>query len=126
MRISTLQWPAISAGVVLISAYARPSTWRQKFNTRKATANNMNFQSLTPNSKLFKLLLRMKRSASRAHYFLPVKTIVVITVILSVIVFLTTSAFKENNGAADVAGYKIFSTDSTESARAFLQVYKVL
>ena len=68
----------------------------------------------------------MKRSASKAHYFLPVKTIVVVTVILSVIVFLTTSAFKEKNSAADVAGYKIFSTDSTESVRAFLQVYKVL
>jgi len=66
-----------------------------------------------------------QRSEKEAHYFLPLKAIGVIAVILSVIV-LSSSAFKENNSAADVAGYKISSTDSTESVRAFLQVYKVL
>jgi hypothetical protein len=66
-----------------------------------------------------------QRSEKKAHYFLPLKAISVIAVILAVIV-LTSSAFKENNSATDVAGYKIFSTDSTESVRAFLQVYKVL
>jgi hypothetical protein len=66
-----------------------------------------------------------QRSANKAHYFLPIKTIVVIAVILSLIV-LTTSAFKDNNTVADVAGYKIVNTDSAESVQAFLQVYKVL
>lgn len=66
-----------------------------------------------------------QRSEKKAHYFLPLKAIGVIAVILAVIV-LTSSAFKENNSAADVAGYKIFRTDSTESVRAFLEVYKVL
>jgi hypothetical protein len=66
-----------------------------------------------------------QRSEKKAHYFLPLKAISVIAVILAVIV-LTSSAFKENNSATDVAGYKIFSTDSTESVRAFLEVYKVL
>ena len=66
-----------------------------------------------------------QHSENKAHYFLPVKAIVVIAVILSIIV-LTTSAFKDNNNAADVAGYKNVNTDSVESAQAFLQVYKVL
>lgn len=66
-----------------------------------------------------------QHSENKAHYFLPVKAIVVVAVILCIIV-LTTSAFKDNNNAADVAGYKNVNTDSAESAQAFLQVYKVL
>jgi hypothetical protein len=86
----------------------------------------MNFQSLTKNSILFKFPSRMKhRAANRAHYFFPIKTIVVAAVILSIIV-LTTSAFKDNNATYNVAGDKIVITDSVESVQAFLQVYKVL
>ena len=66
-----------------------------------------------------------QHSANKAHYFLPVKAIVVIAVLLAVIV-LTTSAFKDNNIAADVTGSKSVNTDSAESVQAFLQVYKVL
>jgi len=66
-----------------------------------------------------------QHSENKAHYFLPVKAIVVIAAILSIIV-LTTSAFKDSNTAVDVAGYKNVNTDSVESAQAFLQVYKVL
>jgi hypothetical protein len=67
----------------------------------------------------------MKRLANTAHYFLPVKTIAVMGAILSIIV-LTTSAFNDNSTVAGIAAYKMVKTDSTESARAFLQVYKVL
>ena len=67
-----------------------------------------------------------KRSETKARYFLPVKTIVVIACILSIIA-LTTSAFKEEDDAnAGIAGYKNDNTDSVESVQAFLQVYKVL
>ena len=66
-----------------------------------------------------------KRLETKAHYLFPIKTIVVIGVILSIIV-LTTSAFKDNNIAADFAGYENVNTDSAESVQAFLQVYKVL
>ena len=66
-----------------------------------------------------------QHSENKARYFLPVKTIVVIGIILCIIV-LTTSAFKYNNTLADVSGYKDVNTDSTESVQAFLQVYKVL
>jgi len=67
-----------------------------------------------------------QRSENKVYYFLPVKAIVVMAVILSIIV-LTTSAFKDNNNtAADFAGYKHVNTDSAESVQAFLQVYKVL
>ena len=65
-----------------------------------------------------------QRSENKVHYFFPVKAIVVIAVILSIIVF-TTSAFKDKNNVADVVGYKNV-TDSVESVQAFLQVYKVL
>ena len=66
-----------------------------------------------------------KRLETKAHYLFPIKTIVVIGVILSIIV-LTTSAFKDNNIAADFAGYENVNADSAESVKAFLQVYKVL
>src|SRR5579871_3456596 len=39
---------------------------------------------------------------------------------------LTTSAFKDSKTVMDIAVYKNAVTDSTESAEAFLQVYKVL
>jgi len=65
-----------------------------------------------------------QRSENKVHHFFPVKAIVVIAVILSIIVF-TTSAFKDKNNVADVVGYKNV-TDSVESVQAFLQVYKVL
>ena len=65
-----------------------------------------------------------QRSEHKARYYFPVKAIVVITVMLSIIVF-TTSAF-EHTDATNISGYKKVNTDSAESVRAFLQVYKVL
>ncbi len=64
-------------------------------------------------------------SEKKLHYFLHLKVIVLIAVILTVVV-LTTSAFKDSKTVMDIAVYKNAVTDSTESAEAFLQVYKVL
>jgi len=69
----------------------------------------------------------MKQHSENAkRYFLPVKTIAVIVVILSVIA-VTTSAFKDKNDfAANNAKYVDINKDSVESVEAFMQVYKVL
>lgn len=67
-----------------------------------------------------------QHSANRARYFLPVKTITVMAVILSVIV-VTTSAFKDKyNYKIKDTKHAIINKDSMESAQAFLKVYKVL
>ena len=62
----------------------------------------------------------------KARYFLPVRTIIVMTGILAVIV-VTTSAFKDkNNFTYTDAIYDDINKDSVESVEAFMQVYKVL
>jgi hypothetical protein len=67
-----------------------------------------------------------QHSEVKASYFLPVKTITVMAVILSVIT-VTTSAFKDkNNCKSDDAKYDVVNKDSVESVEAFMQVYKVL
>ena len=66
-----------------------------------------------------------QHSENKKHFVLPVKTIVVMTIIFSVIV-ITTSAFKNKNEVATPVSNKHINTDSVESAQAFLQVYKVL
>jgi mono/diheme cytochrome c family protein len=67
-----------------------------------------------------------QHSENKARYFLPIKTITVMAIILSVIV-ITASAFKsKNNIVSDDMKYSAINTDSVESAQAFLQVYKVL
>jgi len=67
-----------------------------------------------------------QHSETKASYFLPVKAIIVMGVILSVIV-VTASAFEDKNTSAGntiTAGDK--TKDSVESVEAFMQVYKVL
>ena len=67
-----------------------------------------------------------QQSENRTRYFLPLKTITVMAIILSVIV-ITTSAYKsKDNIISDYAKYNSINADSVESAQAFLQVYKVL
>jgi len=67
-----------------------------------------------------------QHSETKAHHFLPVKTITVISVILLVIA-VTTSSFKnksdfrDNNAKSDD-----INKDSVESVEAFMKVYKVL
>jgi hypothetical protein len=65
-----------------------------------------------------------QHSDLKKQYFLPVKTITVLTIILSVIVLMN-SAFKSepaNSNAGDERIYK----DSVESVKAFMDVYRVL
>lgn len=66
-----------------------------------------------------------QHSEIRSRYF-PVKTIVIITGFLLIIV-VTTSAFKEkNNVTTGNMNFTYINEDSVESAQAFMQVYKVL
>jgi hypothetical protein len=67
-----------------------------------------------------------QHSETKARYFFPARTIMVIAVILSVIA-VTASAFKDKNGfTGDAAKYDGINRDSAESVKAFMQVYKVL
>ena len=62
---------------------------------------------------------------NKASYFLPVKTIAVVVVILSIIA-VATSGFKVKNDAAITTRTENINTDSIESVKAFTEVYKVL
>jgi mono/diheme cytochrome c family protein len=67
-----------------------------------------------------------QHSENKARFFLPVKTITVMAIILSVIV-ITASAYKsKDNIVNDDMKSNVINADSVESAQAFLQVYKVL
>ena len=67
-----------------------------------------------------------QHSENKSRYSLPLKTITVMAIILSVIV-ITASAYKsKDNIISDDAKYNSINADSVESAQAFLQVYKVL
>ena len=66
-----------------------------------------------------------QHSEITSRYFLPVKTITVIVVIVSVIA-VTTSAFKAKNDFATNNAKFDINKDSVESVEAFMQVYKVL
>ena len=59
------------------------------------------------------------------YFFLPVKAITVMVVILSIIA-VSTSGFKINNDAAITTRTENMNTDSIESVKAFTEVYKVL
>ena len=63
-----------------------------------------------------------QHSETTAHYFLPVKAITVLIIILSVIA-ITTSAFKDKNLKVI---HDDINKDSVESVKAFMEVYKVL
>lgn len=62
-----------------------------------------------------------QHSEHTAHYFLPVKTVTVLVIMLSVIAVVS-SGF--NNHTATKAAY--INKDSVESVKAFMQVYQVL
>ena len=67
-----------------------------------------------------------QHSENKARFFLPVKTITVMAIILSVIV-ITASSYKSKNNIVNYdTKHSAINTDSVESAQAFLQVYKVL
>ena len=62
----------------------------------------------------------------KAHYFLPVKTIVVLIVIMSVIGIITSGFKGKKDDAGDDDKYEAAARDSVESVQAFASVYKVL
>lgn len=67
----------------------------------------------------------MKQPAkTRVSHYLPLKTIIMMVIILSVIA-ITTSAFKGKNPFVK-ATYENINQDSVESVAAFAEVYKVL
>jgi hypothetical protein len=67
-----------------------------------------------------------QHSEIKASHFLPVKTITVMAIIVSVII-VTTSAFMNKNGfAGNDVKYSGINKDSVESVKAFMKVYKVL
>ena len=67
-----------------------------------------------------------QHSEIKASSFLPVKTITVMAIIVSIIAVMT-SAFKNKNDFTDNdVKYNGFNKDSVESVKAFMQVYKVL
>ena len=67
-----------------------------------------------------------QHSEIKAIHFLPVKTITVMAIIVSIII-VTTSAFKNKNDfMGNDVKYNGINKDSVESVKAFMQVYKVL
>jgi len=67
-----------------------------------------------------------QHSEIKAGHFLPVKTITVMAIIVSIII-VTTSAFKNKNDfMGNDVKYNGINKDSVESVKAFMQVYKVL
>lgn len=67
-----------------------------------------------------------EHSEIKAYRFSPVKTITVMTIILSVIAVMS-SAFKDKNDFTDNnVKHNDINKDSIESVKAFMQVYKVL
>lgn len=65
---------------------------------------------------------------NKRQYFLPVKTLTVLLIILATAAIVTAS-FKDKNdlkNSDDTTGDNNINKDSIESAKAFLQVYKVL
>src|SRR6266545_4787669 len=67
----------------------------------------------------------MKRKSNfNKPYFLPLKTITVIAIILSVVVLMSFSLKDEPK--ISTVGNVIINKDSVESVKAFMDVYKVL
>src|SRR5688500_3200693 len=65
-----------------------------------------------------------QHSDSKKQYFLPLKTITVLAIILSVIVFMSFSS--KNETTIGKTKHEIINKDSVESVKAFMDVYKVL
>ena len=70
--------------------------------------------------------MKKPHSETKATYFLPVKTIAVLVILLSLIGVMT-SAFKGKNAiAGEEETFDTVAKDSVESVEAFMDVYKVL
>ena len=66
-----------------------------------------------------------QHSENKARYFLPVRTLTVLIIILSV-TGITASGFKNKNDVVINAGTENINKDSIESVKAFSTVYQVL
>jgi hypothetical protein len=67
-----------------------------------------------------------QHSEIKASHFLPVKTIIVMAIILSVIAIMTSAFKNKNDFAGNDVKYNGLNKDSVASVKAFMQVYKVL
>ena len=67
-----------------------------------------------------------QHSEIKASDFLPVKTITVMVIILSVIAVMTMAFKNKNDFTGNDAKYNDINKDSVASVKAFMQVYKVL
>jgi hypothetical protein len=68
----------------------------------------------------------IQHSENKTRYFLPLRTITVMAIILSVIIIIASAYKSKDNIISDDAKYNSINADSVKSAHAFLQVYKVL
>src|SRR5437773_1306089 len=67
-----------------------------------------------------------QHSETTARYFFPVKTIIVMAIILLVIAVMTPAFKYKDDLTANNAKSDDINTDSVASVEAFMQVYKVL
>lgn len=67
-----------------------------------------------------------QHSEIKSGRFFPVKTITVITIMLSFVVIMSFAFKTKNDFTAEDAEYHHFNKDSVASVKAFMQVYKVL
>ena len=67
-----------------------------------------------------------QHSEIKASHFLPVKTITVMAIIVSVIIVTTSAFMNKNDFAGNDVKYSGINKDSVESVKAFMKVYKVL
>jgi mono/diheme cytochrome c family protein len=62
----------------------------------------------------------------KKHHFFPVKTIIAMVIILSVIAVMSSAFTNKNDFNSNAANHDHGSKDSVESVKAFMQVYRVL
>ena len=67
-----------------------------------------------------------QHSEFKAHHFFPVRTVTAMAIILSVIAVMTSAFKNKNDFTGKDANYGDINTDSVESVKAFMQLYKVL
>ena len=67
-----------------------------------------------------------QHSATKPGYFLPVKTIAAMTIIVLVIAMMTSAFTNKNDFTGNDSNYNHPNKDSVESVKAFMTVYKVL
>jgi hypothetical protein len=67
-----------------------------------------------------------QHSEIKSGRYFPVKTIIVIAIILSLVAIMSSASKPRNDFTGNDAKHNPFNKDSVESVKAFMQVYKVL